>query len=46
MITVLCLKVLDNFGKSSPEDMKNSLDLDHAFGTLLANNWPIYDFLK
>ena len=44
MITVLCLKVLDNFeGKKSPEDMKNTLQ-SHGFGTLSANKLAYLQF--
>ena len=45
MIIVLCLKVLDSFGKMSQEDMKNTLQIMHSEPRWQIN-WPIYNFFK
>jgi len=45
MIIVLCLKVLDSFGKMSWEDMKNTLQIMHLEPRWHIN-WPIDDFLN
>ena len=45
MIIVLCLKVLDSFGKMSREDVKNTLQIMHLEPRWHIN-WPIYDKIK